>query len=167
MSAARLKLLSLIRSNLTSFVAFQIFRTIVQPILLYGSSTNLNLNRSSTECINKIDRRASKIVNKREVVRHTINPTTNIIKRQACCLVKKCLLGETNNNTLCNYFEINNHEQNTRNRNALIRLPKVRLEIARNGFFFMGGKIYNTLPVEMRTLVNFKTFKRKIKTHIF
>ena len=147
-SAARLKLLSLIRSNLTSFVAFQIFRTMVQPILLYGSSTN---NRSSTECINKIDRRASKIVNKREVVRHTINPTTNIIKRQACCLVKKCLLGETNNNTLCNYFEINNHEQNTRNRNALIRLPKVRLEIARNDFIFMGGKIYNTLPVEMRT----------------
>ena len=95
-STSRLKLLALIRQSITSFVSFQIFRSMVQSILLYGSSTNLNLNQSSIKRINNIDQRARKIVNKHITVHHTIKPTINIIKRQACCLVKKCLLGETN-----------------------------------------------------------------------
>ena len=165
-SISRLKLLSLIRPSVTSFVAFQIFRTMVQSIIIYGSSTNLNLNRTNIEHIDSIDRRARKIVNKREVARNLIEPTTNVIKRKACCLVKKCLLGKTNV-LMSDYFEIINHQQNTRNRNALIRLPRIRLEVARSGFFFMGGKLYNTLPVELRSLENLKSFKNKIRSHIF
>ena len=165
-AASRLKLLSLIRSSVTPFVSFQIFRSKVQSTILYGSSTYLNLNRTNIEKVQSIDRRANKIVNKRAIDRHPIEPTTNIIKRQACCLVKKCLLGETNV-LMSNYFDMNNHNQGTRNQNALIRLPKVRLEVAKSGFFFMGGKLYNTLPIELRTLENSETFKNKIKSHKF
>ena len=160
-ATSRLKLLSLIRPSVTPFVSFEIFRSMVQSTILYGSSTYLNLNRTNIEKVQSIDRRANKIINKRAINRHSIEPTTNIIKRQACCLVKKCLLGETNV-LMSNYFEINNHNQN-----ALIRLPKVRLEVAKSGFFFMGGKLYNTLPIELRTLDNSKTFENKIKSHKF
>jgi len=165
-ATSRLKLLSMIRPTVTSFVSFQIFRSKVQSTLLCGSSTYLNLNRTSIEKVQSIDRRANKIVNKRTTDRHAIEPTTNIIKRKACCLVKKCLLGETNI-LMANYFDMNNHNQGTRNQNALIRLPRVRLEVARSGFFFMGGKLYNTLPIELRTIENSETFKSKIKLHKF
>ena len=158
-STSRLKLLTLIRSNVTSLAAYQIFRAMVQSIIIYGSSTNLNLNRSNIDRLNSIDRRARKIINKRQVDRHIIEPTLNVMKCQACCLVKKCMLGEASV-LLANHFEQNNHGVNTRNQNAFIRLPKIRLEVARRGFFFMGGRLYNMLPVELRTVNDFKTFKK-------
>ena len=165
-ATSRLKLLSLIRPSLTPFASLQTFRAMIQSTLLYGSSTYLNLNRTNIERVQSIDRRARKIVNHRVREHHTIEPTTNIIKRQACCLVKKCLLGETNT-LMADYFERNNHNLGTRNQNSLIRLPRVRLEVARSGFFFMGAKLYNMLPFELRSLNNSETFKTKIKSYKF
>ena len=49
-----------------------------------------------------------------------------------------------------NYFQINNHTKITRNKDLFVTIPKVKLEIARSGFFFMGAKLYNLLPKEIR-----------------
>ena len=44
-----------------------------------------------------------------------------------------------------NYFLLMNHARNNRNNGNCVVLPKVKLEIARKGFFFQGALIYNGL----------------------
>ena len=48
------------------------------------------------------------------------------------------------------YFKINEHNLGTRNRNILLQILKVKLEIAKNGFFFMGAKLFDLLPIDIR-----------------
>ena len=38
----------------------------------------------------------------------------------------------------------------TRNRNILLQIQKVKLEFAKNSFFFMGIKLYNLLSKDIR-----------------
>ncbi len=74
-------------------------------------------------------------------------------------LVRKCL-----NKKLCtnfhDYFVINEHNARTRNRNILLRIPKVKLEFAKNGFFFMGARLYNSLPRAIRESTD--DFEKKV-----
>ena len=49
------------------------------------------------------------------------------------------------------YFEINDHKQHTRNNSKLVKLPKVKLEYARQSFSFAAAKIYNDLPIDIRS----------------
>ena len=77
--------------------------------------------------------------------------------KKSCKIVRKCLNGE-----LCakfnEYFAINNHQKNTRNRNVLLKLPKVKLEFGKKSFIFQGAKIYNELPLDIRgSDVNFNS----------
>ena len=53
----------------------------------------------------------------------------------------------------------------TRNNRYLLRLPKVKLELARNGFFYSGAKIYNKLPLELRK--DSSQFHVSLKNHKF
>ena len=74
----------------------------------------------------------------------------NILKKKACMTVRKCL-----ENDMCSnfqgYFEINDHKQHTRNNSKLVKLPKVKLEYARQSFSFAAAKIYNDLPIDIRS----------------
>ena len=73
-------------------------------------------------------------------------------------LVKRCLLNEFSLDTFNNYFKIFHHKMNTRNNNHSIRLPRVKLEPARQGFFFAGGILYNSLPLELWQFDNILLF---------
>jgi len=53
-----------------------------------------------------------------------------------------------------NYFNLLNTDVNTRNKGILARLPRVKLEYGRRSVRFMGAKIFNELPISMRS--NFK-----------
>ncbi len=59
-----------------------------------------------------------------------LNSITNEIQRQNCLLVKKCLEKQTNSLIFDNYFKMLSHEKSTRNNNALIEIPRVKLEVA-------------------------------------
>ena len=41
---------------------------------------------------------------------------------------------------------------NTRNNNLLVQLPKVKLEIGRKSFSFLGAQAFNSLLIEIREL---------------
>ena len=49
-----------------------------------------------------------------------------------------------------NYFERLNHLHNTRNNNLSLKFPKVRTEFGRKGFYFLGAKAFNDLPLSVR-----------------
>ena len=85
--------------------------------------------------------------------------TMNIIKKNECMLVRKCLCQETCEN-LHDYFEISNHRFNTRNNGCLLKIPNVKLETTTKSFHFMGAKIYNELPIKIRAATQILTFWR-------
>ena len=56
------------------------------------------------------------------------------------------------------YFQIMSHQQNTRN-NDCLQLTKVKLEVAKKGFYFQGAKAFNKSPLharQMNSIVHFK-----------
>ena len=79
--------------------------------------------------------------------------------------MKKCLLKELNSETFDNYFIFQKHNKNTRNNNYSIRLPRVKLELARQSFYLYGGKLYNELPMGIRKLDTVSEFKVALRSH--
>ena len=45
----------------------------------------------------------------------------------------------------------------------MIRVPKVKLEVASSSFYFQGAIIYNNLPREIRMEKNYLKFKSLLK----
>ena len=68
---------------------------------------------------------------------------------------------------LHNYFTINNTSVATRNCGILTKIPKIKLELARHGFYFTGSRIYNSLPGDIREEKVFAIFKEKVGKHCF
>ena len=62
-----------------------------------------------------------------------------------------------------NYFEINTHRVNTRNNKYLLKLPKVKLEFAKQSFCC--AKIYNNFPIEVRRESDYDTFLKLLKDY--
>ena len=72
----------------------------------------------------------------------------NEVDRHAVLLVRKSLNGDVCSN-FKDYFNMKKHHLGTRSRKTFLQTPKVNLEIAKNGFFFMGAKLYNLLPIDI------------------
>ena len=45
------------------------------------------------------------------------------------------------------------------------KLPRIKTEYARKSFMFMGAKVYNDLPLELRKIENNKEFEKQLKEH--
>ena len=58
---------------------------------------------------------------------------------------------------------INEHDVRTRYRNILLQIPKVKLEFAKNGFFFIGARLYNSLPKGIREIAH--DFENKVNSY--
>ena len=63
------------------------------------------------------------------------------------------------------YFQIMEHNINTRNNGALLRLPKIRTVAAKKGFYFNGAKSFNDLPLKVRNTDSVKEFKVLLNSH--
>ena len=59
-----------------------------------------------------------------------------------------------NPGTFYDYFILQKHNKNTRNNNYSIRLSGVKLELARQGFYFYVGKLRNKLSMRVRKQIN-------------
>ena len=77
-------------------------------------------------------------------------------------MVKKCLNKEFSCEIFNGYFETFNHAKNTRNNFYSIKLPGAKLEIARRGFYFAGGVLYNNLPLDIRMTDIMQSFNGKV-----
>ena len=88
-----------------------------------------------------------------------------LLNRDICLLVKKCLLKGLDSGTFDNYFFLQKHNKNTRNNDYSIRLPRVKLELARQSFYFHGGRLYNELPIATQKLDAISEFKVVLRGH--
>ena len=158
----RLRLLNNVRSYLNVNAATKIFNMMIIPILTYAGPIKLTYTKTQMERLASLVRRANTITQN-----ETLNNIYNVIQRQNCMLVKKCLERRLNSLTFNDYFKILNHTKNTRNKNFLLRLPAVKLEIAKQGFYFGGAKLYNSLPLELRSETDFSKFRSKLNVFKF
>ena len=151
-ASSKLKLLSKLKFYLTYEATKRVYQSIILPGIKYNCIANLNFSQSQKNKLKSLDNRALNIVGRNANI-----CTIDVINKHAVTLVRKCIDKEVCSN-FHNHFEMNNHNKATINRTYLLKVPKIKLEFARNSFYFMGVQLYNSLPIEIRqTPTNFKT----------
>ena len=93
-----------------------------------------------------------------------IPSVSSLIKQRACTIVFDCL-----NNNICElfekYFEKTEHKYATRNNLNSVKLPKVKIETGRKGFYFLAAKAFNALPPEVRSMKYRTVFRKALEEH--
>ena len=154
-ASSKLGLLHRLLQFLTPEVAKLVYSSVIVSALRNNCIVNLNLNQTQEQKLKSLKRRADALLKTKTV------PIQNAIRKQAAQIVYKCLNGELCSN-FQDYSELNQNKMNTRNNNISVRVPRVKLEFARNSFYFMGANIYNELSREIRASDN---FKQQVKQH--
>ena len=105
--------------------------------------------------------RAYRIIhNKKRDQKTNFKTVRELVKKRICLQVYKCLNGNTCD-VFENYFKL--MKNNTRNKNCLIHLEKIKLESCRKSFFFNGAKQFNSMPVEIRSAESKNKFLKLYK----
>ena len=149
------------RCYLTSKAARLVRNTTIIPLLTSSYTLKSPYNNPQKLKYNSLDRRARKFINL------NVPSVENLANRERVLLVKSCLCKESNEE-FNNYFKLFEHKCKTRNNSKYIKLPPVKLELAEQGgvlFYFFGGVLYNSLPIEMRDTDGYGKFKELVKAH--
>ena len=64
-------------------------------------------------------------------------------------------------------FAINYHAKNTRKRNKLLKLLRVKLKFAKRSFKYMGVILYHDFPLNMRACENDQNFRKLFNDYVF
>ena len=168
--SARLKLLSRIRSCLTSVAARHVYNGIIQPLFDY---CDVGWNKISEGCKHELQRlqnKASRIILQRNRTGDSLKILNwmNLENRRSmhvCILVFKCI-NMMVPEYLCGYFNQNQniHNYNTRRKTDLY-LPRVKLELGKRTFRYHGAWQFNHLPAEIKMLNTLNAFKDKVREY--
>ena len=162
----RLRLLAKLRTCLNLKSAKTIYQSMILPTLTYCGIIQLKLNPTQLMKLTSFHDRAVKIVSLGNSISTELPSVIQCNRKRACEIVRKCLIKD-----ICplfhDYFTIINHDKKTRNNDCLLRLPKIRTEYARKwkSFFFMGAKVYNELPADIRRTENQQNFLKLLEEH--
>ena len=140
-ASGRLRLLQAVRRNLSAAAANDINTMMILPILTYSCTIKTAFTETQPAKFTSLENRATKTIGTKSVL--NIN---ELIQSQICSLVEKCIQGRIEHETFDNYFEMACHVKETRNNNISIRLPRIKLELTKQSFYFGGAKLFNTLP---------------------
>ena len=127
-TTGRIHFLAKLRYHLTTLAAVKIFHMVIMPLLAYSSIINLKVTKTQSDKLLSLERRASRIIGKK------IKSIECIIKKKAIIIVYEVLMDDNTYESFNDYFAINYHAKNTRNRNKLLKLPRVKLEFAKQSF---------------------------------
>ena len=163
-ASGRLRLLFNIRDHLDLPAAKVIYRTMIMPVFTYCGILQLNLSQTQLTRLSLFHDRSMSVVYKGEQASDYIISVVNANKLRACKLVRKCI-----DNNVCDlfksYFTVQHHGKEMRNNDNILKLPAIRTEYARKSFYFMGAKIYNELPIELRRIEHNQDFEKKVTEH--
>jgi hypothetical protein len=153
-ASSKLGVLRKLMSLLTLDAARLVYECVFISALKHNCIVHLNLNKTQTEKLRSLERRANTLLKAKTT------PIANTFNKQAVLTVRKCL-DKAIAPCFQNYFCFRQHRLNTRNNNISITLPRVKLELARGSFYFMGAQLYNTLPKDIRESKT--AFKEQVK----
>ena len=142
-ASSRVKLMNSLLDHLTPKIALRIYMSTIVPILVYMGSLKLHFTVTQKQRLRSLERRVSVIA------RQQVCPIENLIKRQSCKEVMRCIKNMSCYNLL-GYFKLNKHTVNTRNNGYSVKLPKFKLDFGKKSFTFISAKWFNELPLEIR-----------------
>ena len=157
-ASGRINLLKRVRYFINTNTAATIYKSMIIPTLTYCPLVTSCVSNTLLGKVEYLEGRARKIISS------DIPSITAIYKKRLCTYVYKCLNGEVCENFI-DYFDCINNPVQTRNNGFLVRLPKVRTESAKKGFYFVGAKTFNELPTNIRKAKNLKEFKYLINLY--
>ena len=140
----------------------KMFDMVIMPLLTYSSIINIKLTKTQSDKLLPLERRTSRIIGKK------VKFTECIIKKRTINMVFTVLMDD---DSICesfnDYFNMNYHAKNTRKRNKLLKLPRVKLEFAKRSFKYMGAILYNDLPQNIRACENDQNFRKLFNDYAF
>ena len=167
-SHGRLKLLLKIRKSMTMRATATGYNAMILPVIMYCSLVNPWSTMTRQQQLENFECKGWQIIFQNE------DPTKHMIKiprirdlqkKKLCSLTFRCIKNDVSEN-FDKYFEIVDGKHGTRNNKISIRLPKVRLESAKSGFYFLGGKTYNELPADIRKAETLNDFNMRLQTFL-
>ena len=161
----RLCLLSRMRTFLTAEAALIAVNMLIVPLFTYCYLLEPVFNQTQTNRIKSFERRTQEIIAAGE----PLNCNVNILdcgKRRVCKFIQDVLLGNVKP-PVNDCFTATNTKANTRNKNLFVHVPKVKLEYGKRSIRFMGAKIFNDLPINIRKKYKDTNFKDLLKKHKF
>ena len=146
--------------------ASTIYRIMILPTFTYCGILQVKLTNTQISRLSSFHSRSPKIVyGGKTADKKGLMSVINANKLRDCKLVRKYL-----DKDICghfqNYFSLIEHDKETRNNNCTLRLPNIKKEYARKSFLYMGAKMYNELPLDVRQTKAYKEFVEKIKIHL-
>ena len=99
----------------------------IVPLITYSTTHRISYTYTKINKLELLSRRASSIIKCND----NLPSINDLVNRDICVLVKKCLLKDLSSVTFDNYFILQKHNKNIRNNNYNIRLAWVKLALAR------------------------------------
>ena len=165
-ASGRLNLLSKMRYQINSNTAETIYKSMILPVFNYCCLLLLKQSNTHTSRCKAFEVRACKIIrNGGEHVKIDVPTLEGFKKRRACEFVRKCLDSTIGCTNFDGYFDVITHEKLTRNNAYSLRLPKIKTEYGRKSVKFMAARIYNDLPLYIRSEKSFSKFSSLVKLH--
>ena len=161
----RLRLLNRMRTFLTGEAALTAVNMLIVPLFTYCCLLKPVFNQTQTNRIKSFERRTQEIIAAGE----PLNCNVNILdcrKRRVCEFIQDVRLVNVKP-PLNDYFTVENTKANTRNKNLFVHVPKVKLEYGKRSIRFIGAKIFNDLPINIRKKYKDTNFKDLLKKHKF
>ena len=165
-TSSKLKMFKRIRSSLTVQSARMIYQSMIVLLMTYCGKVTLDLPVSWLTKFVNLENRAKKIIANGLSIE---NDDLNIqdFHHSTCIFNAVMTVFKALNGLSCepfnDYFQIMRHQQNTRNNDHCLRLPKVKLEVARKGFYFQGAMAFNKLPLHVHQMSSIVHFKSALK----
>ena len=164
-ASSRLGLLRRIRPILTIHAALDLYKAMVQPVTTYCSTAFLSMSETNRKKLERLETRATKIIfGARHQQHRMFRSFANMQNIQCADFVFRCL-NKTAPDVFHEHFQKVDHQKATRGNGKNLKIPKVKTESAKRGFYFYGVKVYNALPTHLKTEKFYLPFKQGIKEH--
>ena len=150
-----------------------LYNAMVLPYFNYCSITWATADQKHLDVLERLQKRAGRMVlgvPSRTSTRDVYDKLkwTNLRtkwKINRCLMVHKCL----NSNVpeyLCNHFTRSDHKHSTRtSTSGSVNIPALRTVQGQRSFGYTGSKDFNSLPVNLKSIKEYKYFKRETKEH--
>ena len=165
-ASSRLGLLRRIRPILTTYATMEIYKAMVQPVLTYCSIAFTSLSEANETRLRKIEKTAHTIIFglQKQSNYQGWRSFPSMRSIQSALFVFECLNG-TSPSVFNNYFKKLDHAKSTRRNSIDLWIPKVRTESGKRGIYYSETKIFNALPIHIKTEKFRIIFKSALKEH--
>ena len=169
--------ISRVRRMVTDEACNHAVRSLVLSRLDYANSLLVNINVSDIERLQRIQNRAARIILKARKFDHATPllrdlhwlPVSKRIMFKVALNVFKSIhnLAPQYISNMFSPLTQSNYSLRSRTDPLLLKIPNIKSKKCEKNISFAGPKIWNDLPLEIRSCTTVHTFMNKLKTHLF